>query len=152
MILAIDPGADTGWAILQGNRIHIGEGLPPQFEKIVVIEKPEFYPGSKVAPNRLSQLSIKVGELTSLALTWGAQVHHCYPKNWKGQMSKETSNNRTLRSLQQREDWKEIEASLKKTPASRRHNLLDAAGLLLWAIGKDLEQYKYNSVYFKELR
>ncbi len=148
MITAIDPGTVTGFATGTEKKIFdFGLGLPSFFARQTIIEKPEHYLHGPVPANSLAMLFLKVGELSFAAAP--NPVYHVLPKQWKGQTPKEIHNQRTLKkAATQFENWGNVEYELNKIPITKRHNIIDAIGLLLFALQeKDLEKYRYKSVY-----
>jgi hypothetical protein len=60
-----------------------------------------------------------------------AQIHAPYPVQWKGSVDKEVHNDRVLKRLTPAE--REV---IPKLPKSKLHNVIDAIGLGLWALGR----------------
>jgi len=54
------------------------------------------------------------------------------PNEWKGQVPKEIMGSRILHSLQ----WDEANRAGKDIPTNLRHNVIDAVGIGLWAVGR----------------
>lgn len=138
-ILAIDPGRDTGWALLREDRtlVDCGLGSPPtNFNgHRIVIEKPQIYRGraSKADPNDLITLAILVGQLTERYLTRGCHVEHIIPHDWKGSVDGDVLVRRIEASLTDA-DRQVLESKLLSVPKGKRHNVIDAIGLGRWSL------------------
>lgn len=136
ILLAIDPGRWTGWCVWQQEfgPLRVGLGQPPfnafAFDR-VVIERPKIYSASlmKGDPNDMITLALLAG------LYWGqARTMNCefvYPSDWKGQLNKVVSMNRTKKSLGK--NRVKVESWLKSVPESLVHNVWDAIGIAIWA-------------------
>lgn len=151
-ILAIDPGRDTGWAIIEGGELKAcGLGTPPAPDgRHVVIERPQVYRGrsSPGDPNDLITLAIQVGRYTERATTEGAAtVEHVLPHNWKGSMDADICCHRVANALDEKERalLYSVLAPLARKPmtvefltSGKRHNVIDAVGLGIWSVGSRL--------------
>ena len=155
MLLAIDPGRDTGWALFSGDRlVACGLGDPRLSEKHriaelerVVIERPMVYPrGQTKNPNDVVALALGAGEWGGLYRQW-TDVEYVFPFQWKGSVPKAVHHARVLAKLSAEERALADEAiargrsgvnsSLGKAIApSKRHNVLDAIGLGLFGVGR----------------
>jgi hypothetical protein len=147
MLLAIDPGLDTGWAILlDGKLLNAGLGDPPAATGCtkVVIERPQIYQGrsSRANPNDLITLAIQVGRYTE-RFAAGRDVEHLLPHTWKGTVDPDILCRRVWASLDERE--KDLLGSrlspLAREPFNaenltegKRHNVIDAVGLAKWSL------------------
>ncbi len=153
MLLAIDPGADTGWALFgRGVLCACGLGEPPddvdspwmygcEFEYLkVLIECPRLRPRGEKNPNSILLVARNAGE-------WGGryfgvgEVSYLTPNDWKGSTPKATANARTWRSLNEGErgvvDLAFAKAKGRKGLAKgKRHNVLDAIGIGLHGVGR----------------
>lgn len=152
MILAIDPGLDTGWAILDslGVLVRCGLGDPPETCGLpVIIERPQVYArrSSKGDPNDLITLAIQVGRYTERVVTQGSKCEHVLPHDWKGSLDSEICCIRIVNSLTdaERNTLFSALAPLSRKPmtiehatAGKRHNVIDAVGLAKWSIGSRL--------------
>lgn len=138
MLLAIDPGADSGWALFGSSRLleKCGLGRPTEFAIAeVVIEKPRIYPGAKqkARAEDVITLAVRAGE-------WGGRYEHLKvryvePHGWKGAVPKEIHQPRIWAKLDARE--KDIvDRACKGMAPSKRHNVIDAVGIGLWAVGR----------------
>lgn len=150
--LAIDPGLDTGWAIIdeRGWLIACDLGEPPlhlaAIER-VIIERPQVYAGrqSKGNPNDLITLAIQVGRYTERFSRF--PVEHVLPREWKGTVNPDVLCRRVYSALsaEDRAIIDRILTPLAQQPLShetltsgRRHNVLDAVGLARWSVGSRL--------------
>ena len=146
-VIAIDPGATTGWAVFGGGdlweagytrMIHLTE-LPdvPLLPAILIVELPVIYPMGKGKgdPNDL----IKLAELAGMIRGWyltrapGIVTATVTPRTWKGTVPKKIHNERVLGRLTSKE--RDI---LPKRPRAQDfdHNMVDALGIGLWQLEK----------------
>lgn len=96
--------------------------------KILIIELPQVYDRrtSKGDPNDLIQLAAVVGAISQLLYSQGTKVIVTYlPREWKNQLPKEISEERTRASLDQNELRKINLPSAK----SLSHNVWDGIGI-----------------------
>lgn len=137
VILAIDPGIDTGWALINEEGLLYLAGLgPPGWwgtATFCVIEKPQVYRGraSKGDPNDLITLAITVGRYVEQA-SGRVPVHLVLPTTWKGQIKKEIHHPRILGALSQAERDL-LHSTTKHLAKGKLHNVYDAVGLGKWA-------------------
>lgn len=147
-LLAIDPGACTGWAFFgNGELFDCGvteidakpcravEILQVNYSpKLLVIEQPEIYNDRSVwkgDPNDLIKVALQVGRWIERATLAGATVKTTLPKTWKGQTPKAIHNARALGKLSV------LEANrVPRMADSKRHNMIDAIALGLWTLGR----------------
>jgi hypothetical protein len=133
MILAIDPGACSGFAYFADTRLVscgvFGERPSAANVHLVVIERPQVYVKREVDLNDLVTLGIFVGRLTEFYS--GCDVEHVLPREWKGQMPKDISWARSQSKLSA--DEMRIVPVLAKTTV---HNMRDAIGIGLWKCGR----------------
>ena len=135
LTLAIDPGKhEYGWALAEDYTL-IDAGL-----KKVARDKPGFIfePNEIVVEmpqQRGTRSRVRVSDLLDLAYFAGAvagvEALRVQPSRWKGSESKESMHERlaTLLSTQEKKVLEEVAVS-----KSKRHNVLDAACLLLWRL------------------
>lgn len=142
MILAVDPGATTGWAYFhptgklscagyEKHKLFLGYCFDDEDLELVV-EIPRVYPyGGKGDPNDLIDLAVKAGEIRG-RFSWQRSIE-AHPATWKGSVPKDVHHRRVLAALSAEEV-----ALLPKTPRSKKydHNMLDAVGLGLWHLGR----------------
>lgn len=127
-LLAIDPGTHQGWAHFESGRlVACGLGAAPDMVcQKVIIELPEYRPGSRVSPNDLISLAVKVG---LAAARHYDVVEFVKPSKWKGSVPKEIHGRRIVAKLDADEVY---ELGLAKCPGSKLNNIVDAVGLGLW--------------------
>jgi hypothetical protein len=146
-LLAIDPGACTGWAVYAvGELVACGvTGIDavdcPAVRALVsmpgigelVIERPQVYrpKESKGDPNDLIKVAIEVGRWVERASLSGARVLQTLPNEWKGQVPKDVHHRRALAILSDDE-----RAAIPSLPRTYAHNALDAVALGLWRLGR----------------
>lgn len=98
----------------------------------VVIEHPRVYPGSAQQKGDLNDLLDVVAVGAAIAArAYTSDIATVFPSDWKGQVPKETMTERIRRSLTDTE-----RATIQKCPASLMHNVLDACGIGLHALGR----------------
>lgn len=138
-VLGIDPGLDTGWCVVDGQRIvscGLGETWPSSKFDLAVIERPHVYrPGKnkkQVDPNDLITLAIQVGEYKRQVSLSGTPVKLVEPGTWKGQVPKEIHHARIIADLSP-EDAATVVQGLARVAESKAHNVLDGVALALWA-------------------
>ncbi len=141
MILAIDPGVTTGWALLDTDSRLISCGLnepPPVLpsHSRVVVERPRIYPGGRTKnPNDVLSVAINAGEWVGRYQARGFKTEYVEPQKWKGTTPKEISHQRIFAKLLPSEQLTVSDAGKGIAP-SKRHNMLDAIGIVLWAVGR----------------
>ncbi len=149
-ILSVDPGlVCCGWAfwcdgqmtssgITRTKETDLGRRvldhaaiLDKMYPDVLVIEKPEVYAQRflKGDPEDLIHIAIVVGAIVHAAKTF--EIRMPLPKTWKGQISKEISAARTLKKLSEEEKQR-----MGKVIPSLKHNMMDAIGIGLWALGR----------------
>lgn len=152
MLLAIDPGTDTGWSLfdLNTNRlIACGLGDPRIHDAVkaatitrLVVEKPRINPGGPARPNDMITLAVKTGRWTGLFET--AEALLVEPWEWKGGVKKEVSAERTLSRLMLDElmivSKAKATGGLRGRPMakSKVHNMMDGIGLGLHGVGRGM--------------
>lgn len=97
------------------------------------VEYPQQYDGAGHTADRgdISELTAVAGGLALVLRGYCAEVRTPKPREWKGQTPKEIHVARTARKLSAAEM-----ATLEPCPESLRHNVLDAVGIGLWALGR----------------
>jgi hypothetical protein len=149
MLISIDPGNDTGWAIWRaGALVDAGVGDPrqsvhhrltsPEGQKLdtvdeVWIESQVVYPRSKVPPNDLIKLAQSAGRWAGRYDALGVEAYFVEPARWKGQVPKEIHQQRIVNDLTTFELAISVRAT-KSIALAKRHNMLDAIGIGLWAL------------------
>lgn len=158
MLLAIDPGADTGWALFANNLLAAcGLGEPPDDTDSpwmyqdkegergtplsVIIECPRLRPRGEKNPNSILLVARNAGEWGGRYGWFGAQVRYVLPNDWKGTVSKEISHARMWVKLTEVEKgivdecFRSAKGRNGMAPG-KRHNVLDALGIGLWGVGR----------------
>ncbi len=131
VLLAIDPGVHTGWALFDEKLLGCGLGDPPtEFALRVVIEIPQVYPAHPVPPNDLITLAFLAGRYAGCAT---CEVFTVFPHQWKGNLSKEVCGARVRFRLSSEE--RKVVDELK-VPVKQLHNAMDAIGIGLFALGR----------------
>jgi hypothetical protein len=144
-LIAIDPGVHrVGLALFDGEELTFanlldvpneGFGFPIPFPRAprVVLEVPRIYPASrqKGDPNDLLALARIVGRLQEHYLAAGADVELVEPRTWKGTLPKEAMTERIRGRLSAEE-----RARVAPVARSLEHNVLDAVGIGLHALGR----------------
>lgn len=138
MILAIDPGRDTGWAILDDNGVLVDAGLGKPLSTYVgpvIIERPQIYPGrgTRVNPNDLITLAIQVGEYTEFFRSRGCAIEHVLPHCWKGSVDPDVLCRRIVAALPSAEASR-LDSCISNVPKSKQHNVIDAVGIAKWSV------------------
>jgi hypothetical protein len=141
MLLTIDPGTDTGWALWGPSGLELnglmGCGLSdkkfPLYSgtAVVWIERPVVYPRSKVPPNDLIQLALTAGQISGWYEARGCKTCYVQPADWKGQVPK-AIHHRRIRAELSPAERKLLDDALATLAPSKRHNVLDAVGIGLW--------------------
>lgn len=135
--VSIDPGVNaSGIATWRGNQLIAARYYKPSGQWVgysLVIEKPQIYQGRKQKgdPNDLIDLAIEVGVLSTLFSD--GTVTLVKPREWKGQVPKEVMLKRILSKLTADELQLIKGLGLSK---SQSHNVVDAVGIGLWALGR----------------
>ena len=140
MLLAIDPGVSTGWALFNGTVLTACGLGHPRHRALdvtqVIIEHPRIYPGGRTRdPNAIVKLAVNAGE-------WGGRyahvgpVRYVEPRVWmRGNPPKGINHNRIRAEL--RADERDVLAAvLRALPESKHEHVLDAAGIGLFHLGR----------------
>jgi hypothetical protein len=145
MILAVDSGANLGWALFEGQTLvecgltrttgdlhALAVRLTTRGITRLVIERP--HAGRTRAPARdILTLAVRAGEAGGvLNYLLGVTPEYIEPGKWKGQLKKDISNRRTEAKLTPPE--KSLLSKIK--PLSAKHNVTDAVGIGLFAVGR----------------
>jgi len=141
MRISIDPGAVTGWAIwgpksqLESSGITQGV-IPGLWNGVaishIVIERPHSGKTQARAKDVIT-LAVRAGEWGGICRwLWGAEPDYVEPSTWKGSLSKERTQALVWAHLTPDERAILAKAGEQMAP-SKRHNMLDAIGIGLWA-------------------
>lgn len=136
MLLAIDPGADCGWALFDQTTkrlIQCGLRKMPDLSKeqlgrirALVVERPHAGQG-KASKKDIITLSIRAGELAGIwSYLTGVVPQYVEPQRWGGGVHKNIKNDRVLARL--------FPEELIILGPKKNHNVLDAIGIGLWKI------------------
>lgn len=134
-LLAIDPGAKTGWAwYICGTLVGCGVVTPDQDPgtpktDMVVIENPQIYPYSPARPADILTLARIVGRYEERYGRRAAVVKLVHPHEWKGSIDGDIMCKRieAATPLQDR-------PALLSYKGGYRHNMIDAVGIGRWAL------------------
>lgn len=148
-LLAIDPGAHSlGWASFQDGLLMsagwAGDQTPSAIARLkpfqrptdlIVVEVPQVYVArSGAPPGDLVDVAVMAGLVIGLAVSKGAEIVQTpRPAEWKGQVPKAVLHSR-LWSLLSAVEEASLRADLSAVATSKRHNVLDAVGIGLWAL------------------
>lgn len=140
MYLAIDPGVDTGWSLWRSREELVACGCSDPRIKVtgkithMLLEMPMVYRARlmKGNPNNIVTLALQCGRYAEHFESRGAHLAMVHPHDWKGNLPKDIHHARI---------WGELSPSQLATaskcgdlvPASKRHNMMDALALGLWA-------------------
>jgi len=142
-LIALDPGKNTGIALFDGPELayaFLAGDVPAPFElvgrgpvdpsTVLIIEIPRVYPGARSEdPNDLIGVAICAGRWIEYL---GCNVVQCvHPQDWKASVPKAVHNQRVLAKLTEKEKCR-----LPSLPKTKLHNVIDAVGLGLFALGR----------------
>lgn len=136
MLLAIDSGADTGWAIfgLDGVLDSCGLGEPDvgaiTFD-LILIESPRLRPRGEKNPNAVLKLARNAGEWFGRYVGVCPDIRYVSP----GTVPKKIANARTFEKLNLAEQIT-YQRGTRKVAPSKRHNVLDAIAIGLKSVGR----------------
>ncbi|MCL2724841.1 MAG: hypothetical protein FWD69_10440 [Polyangiaceae bacterium] len=145
VLLTIDPGANSGWAVFDEGRLaDCGMVCSPRTEPLplptmlrferVVIEHPMIYPHGRTRnPNDVLKVAIIAGEWAGFYCHSGAEVSYVMPRAWKGTVDPDVCNARAHAALDAGERAIYDEA-VKGIAEGKRHNVLDAIGIGLFML------------------
>lgn len=155
MIIAVDPGKNTGIAVfggvcpperkrldcamlVEGTTRRIldalgGKGAGFMPGDTLVVEFPKVYAGGKAKgdPADLLELAALVGALEERGRLRDVGVKRYLPHEWKRQLDKATTKARVIERLTPEERQK-----IPDLPKSKEHNVYDAIGIGLFHIGR----------------
>lgn len=161
-MLAVDPGVCSGWAVFDGEVLTscgVSDGTsggPKALRLDRLVVEDQVVDRRTPNPASIVKLAQNAGAWDVIGRTrYGASTAEWVrPERWKGQMAKAPCHRAIWRRLEVIEQHAVAEAT--NTPmallfaalfdggsvpraclaASRRHNLLDAVGIGLWAVGR----------------
>lgn len=139
-ILAVDPGRDAGWALLDGGKLVAcgltsaeRDELPLAGIARAFLERPQIYRSSrsKANPNDIITLALGAGRFLEKMARAGVATRLVLPAEWKGQVDPDVMVNRILGALSP-EERGIFERCTAKVPKGKQHNVADAVGLAKW--------------------
>lgn len=132
-LLAIDPGAITGWARFVGGKLlsaGVCEGtFYPDDCREVVIECP--HTAWRATVKDMITLGRRIGRWEEWAKSFGLKSVLVDPNEWKGSVPKVIHQKRILAVLSVEE-----RARLPKLLKTKSHNMIDAVGIGLYHLGR----------------
>lgn len=160
-LLAIDPGANTGWAVFDSCRRLTACGLYDGEKHVslpniepgdrVLVEYPRLRPRGERNPNSILLVARKAGEWGGVFMQRGGAVEYLLPNDWKGSTSKDIDHRRTFSKLSPEEIRALVVGCTGVAPrlapvneaiasglseSDRRANILDAIGIGLFGVGR----------------
>ncbi len=154
MLLAIDPGACSGWALFDSasrlTSCGIGRPEPAALDE-VIIECEQLHGRSEKNPNSILLMARNAGEWFGRYSEYCPNVRYVRVADWKGNTPKDINHRRTFEKLDPAElkalvagctgvspKSAAIDAAIRKglTKADRRGNILDAVGIGLYGVGR----------------
>lgn len=143
MIIAIDPGKTTGWAVFEGlpntGGIMKACGICSDLDGVAlngiiegIIELPKSRHDTP-NPNSLITLAVRIGEYKAELKRAGVAVQLVFPEEWKGQTPKDVSWRRALAKLKPGEI---TSVAAAKKGHKKVDDLEDAIALGLWFVGR----------------
>lgn len=144
MLLAIDPGANSGWAIFDnGVLVACGRDAPPPawLEGVTdaVLEHPVIYPHGRTRdPNSIVTLAVTTGEQAGLLMAHGISVRYVEPRAWKRTLDPDVCCRRAWGRLTETEQH--VAEKFRPEPSGPirkgKDHVLDAIGIGLHAVGR----------------
>lgn len=153
VLLAIDPGACAGWAIFTESglaacgitktdcrSVQMAHPSHPTLEPdTLAVELPQIYPQIPGDPNDLITLAFLAGRMIEFQFSVARirKLHIFKPREWKGQMKKDVCASRVWDRLTP--DERVVCSRAGHAIAdSYQHNMMDAIGIGLHALGRRL--------------
>lgn len=153
-LLAFDPAVHhVAWAAFDGGRLarcelvrdkKLGAALEQRFRASsgwqpmrVLIEIPQVYEQRKWEgdPNDLIDVAVTVGRVAQAFGPEGPAAEFVRPRRWKGTAPKEVVGRWIVKRLDDAEQ-NVLRTAKAPVPASLHHNIVDAIGIGLWALGR----------------
>lgn len=153
ILVAIDPGADTGAAVFCNGSLFSAQlckpgdvpHIPTSRDGLAVfVEMPNVRRArdTPARPNDIKTLAYRAGKTMGAIATWHAhcsggayQEFEVLPEEWKGQLDKVVTANKAQAALSTIESLK-LTQCLVPIALGKRHNVMDAVCLGLWALGR----------------
>lgn len=137
-LIAIDPGRNSGVASFRGGclawcgcfNVERDDPFDHVEHKRLIIEIP-LYSGQTAGKDPQALIALAVCAGRWIERVQAVRVTEVYPSQWKGNVPKETHNARVLDKLAADE-----RALVPSLPPSKLHNVIDAIGLGLFALGR----------------
>lgn len=155
MLLAVDPGLSTGWALFELDRLHSCDGGDPPFQLATkfIVEKPQVYPGTPASKaNNLVTLAFQAGGYWARAGQFATERVQVLPHAWKGDTPKPIHHQRVWRTLlipeqvtaeatcpglgTYLEKCRHSVTLRKPAPGGKHADVMDAIGLGLFALNR----------------
>ena len=145
MLLAIDPGANSGWATFFDDMLLecglASKQMPPtnlDHHDTVAIERPVIYPGGRTkSPNDILSVSLSAGEWGGRYRHAGSTIVYIEPREWKGTLDPDVCQKRVLGRLEGHERMVVDDIfRMRKIGKSVQHNVIDAIGIGLFVLGR----------------
>lgn len=137
-VVGIDPGLDTGYAVIYNGRLELAglSNLPFYHDPThVFIECPRIYPTGTPNPNDLIKLAVRVGEYKKwYDMMSHAKVALVAPSDWKAQLPKAVTKQRVRVRFPDLDRW------LVGVPKGKHHNVYDAIGIAAYGWDKELKR------------
>lgn len=142
-LIAIDPGASTGWAQFLGNvlvdcgRLEASVGFQhlDLTADLVIVEIPVMRSGANAVPaGDLITLAFRAG-VVAAGIQGIRTIRGLNPSQWKGQLSKSISQARIGAALREPDEAQIVRAAIKRW--GKVDDIWDAIGIGLWAVGRD---------------
>ena len=135
-LIAIDPGNHAGVVyfikseIVRAELVLDAKQSPRECTDTLVVEVPRIYPHSPADPESILKLAYTAGRL--VGNFEAVKIVKVEPRGWKGQRPKKVDNRYTMSLLSVAES-KIVKAA---APPSLLDNVIDAAGIGLWKLGR----------------
>lgn len=144
MILALDPGVSTGWAVGSeiGGLLACGCGLPETWPLDcwgpvswnAIVEEPVIRRNSN--PKSIMTLQKRVGVYIGVLSARGIVLETVIPEKWKGQVPKPVHHRRGRAKMSEGEIRILDEALSQIKSEKKQLDLKDAVNLFLWRAGR----------------
>lgn len=146
MLVCIDPGVRTGWALFEeATLIGAGVNTPEtllhvqpwgRLVKRAILEHPRWYPRDHKDVNDLIDLASTKGKFEHLFEQKGVVVSDVWPRTWKGTVPKEVMTERIVSRLSAEEKLLVTYVRARSRRLKPEHNCVDAIGMGLWDCGR----------------
>ncbi len=136
----LDPGKDGAFAhwkmgkLNHAGMLDSGEWREEPPYELLIAEQPVIYPNSPVPPSDVVTLALTAGAQAE-KISQGGKILWVTAREWKGQIPKAVHHKRAIGALSGAE-MAYLELWLSTIPESKRHNVIDAVALGLWALDR----------------